>query len=252
MKQLIAAATVALALGIAGGAPAAESIRVYGPGGPAPAMKEAAAAFEKKTGTAVQVTAGPTDQWIEKANQDADIVFSGSENMMTAFIKAMKGQIVASTVEPLFIRPSTILVRKGNPKAIAGIRDLTKPGMKVLVVEGAGQVGMWEDVAGRTGDLGLLAGFRRNIVKVAGNSGEARKIWTEQAEIDAWLIWNHWQVANKELADAVEVEPELRIWRPSDLSLTKRGADKPQARDFVAFLKSSEGRAIFKKWGWNS
>lgn len=35
-------------------------LRVYGPGGPAPAMKEAAKAFEQKTGTPVVVTAGPT------------------------------------------------------------------------------------------------------------------------------------------------------------------------------------------------
>lgn len=251
MKRLITAIFAGLALGLIGSAHAAETLRVYGPGGPAPAMKEAAAAYEKKTGTTVQVTAGPTGEWIDKARQDADIVFSGSENMMTGFIKAMDGQIVPSTVEPLFIRPSTILVRKGNPKKISGIRDLIKPGMKVLVVEGAGQIGMWEDVVGRTGDIGLLAGFRRNIVQVTGNSGEARQIWIDRPEVDAWLIWNHWQIANKELADAVNVEPELRIWRPSDVSLTKRGHDKPQAVAFIAFLKSSEGRAIFKKWGWS-
>ena len=35
-------------------------LRVYGPGGSAPAMKEAAKAFEQKTGTPVVVTAGPT------------------------------------------------------------------------------------------------------------------------------------------------------------------------------------------------
>lgn len=252
MKQLMAAILVGLVLGLIGSAHAAETIHVYGPGGPAPAMKEAAAIYEKKTGTTIQITAGPTGEWIEKARLDADIVFSGSENMMTGFITAMNGQIISSTVEPLFIRPSTILVRKGNPKGISGIRDLIKPGMKVLVVEGAGQVGMWEDVVGRTGDLSLLAGFRRNVAHVAGSSAEARKIWMDQAEIDAWLIWNHWQVANSTLADAVDVEPELRIWRPSDVSLTKRGYGKPQALAFIAFLKSPEGRAIFKKWGWSS
>ncbi len=232
-------------------ASADERINVYGPGGPAPAMKEAAAKFEKETGNPVNVIAGPTGQWIAQAKKDADIVFSGSENMMTGFIKALEGRIVESTVEPLFIRPSTILVRKGNPKKISGIRDLAKPGAKVLVVEGAGQVGLWEDVAGRTGDLSLLSGFRRNIVEVAANSGDARKVWVDHPEIDAWLIWNHWQVANRDLADQVEVEPELRIWRPSDVSLTKTGRDKHAVQDFVAFLKSSEGRAIFEKWGWS-
>ncbi len=99
MKQLITAMFAGLALGLIGSAHAGETIHLYGPGGPAPAMKEAAAAYEKKTGTPVQVTAGPTGEWIDKAKQDADIVFSGSENMMTGFIKAMNGQIVLSTIE---------------------------------------------------------------------------------------------------------------------------------------------------------
>lgn len=124
--------------------------------------------------------------------------------------------------------------------------------MKVLVVEGAGQIGMWEDVVGRTGDLGLLAGFRRNIAAVAGSSAEARQIWIDRTEVDAWLIWTHWQIANERLADAVNVEPDLRIWRPSDLSLTKRGSSKTEARAFIEFLKGPDGRAIFAKWGWSS
>jgi len=60
--HLIAIACVALS---ASGAYAQTTLHVYGPGGPAPAMKEAAAAFEKKTGTQVVVTAGPTGTWLD-------------------------------------------------------------------------------------------------------------------------------------------------------------------------------------------
>lgn len=61
---------------------------------------------------------------------------------MTDFIGAMQGQLVESTIEPLYLRPAAILVRRGNPKRIRGFRDLLKPGMRVMVVSGAGQVGM--------------------------------------------------------------------------------------------------------------
>ena len=50
---------------------AAETLRVYGAGGPAPAMKEAAAVFGKAHGIEVQVTAGPTPQWIDHAKSGA-------------------------------------------------------------------------------------------------------------------------------------------------------------------------------------
>jgi accessory colonization factor AcfC len=228
----------------------AETLRIYGPGGPAPAVKELAKAFAKEKGIEVVVTAGPTPAWLEQAKGDAHLIFSGSENMMSSFITAFAGQIDESTVEPLYLRPSAILVRKGNPKSIKGLRDLTKPGMKIMVTEGAGQVGMWEDAAGRSGDIGLLKGFRGNIVAFAPNSGMARKRWGEQADIDAWLIWTHWQINDSAVADMVAVEPELTIWRATDIAVTARGHETKAAAQFVAYLKSDLGEQVFKRQGW--
>lgn len=229
---------------------AAEPVKVYGPGGPAPAMKELAAVFTRARGVPVEIVAGPTNTWLAQAKTDAHLVFSGAENMMTGFIAAFDGQLKSSSVEPLYVRPATLLVRKGNPKGIKGLRDATKPGVKVIVTEGAGQVGMWEDVAGRTGEIALLKGFRANIVEVAANSALARKSWVEKPEIDAWLIWNHWQIANPDIADQVPLEPELTIWRATSIALTDRGARSPDTMAFAAFLTSAEGAAVFKKWGW--
>lgn len=229
---------------------AADIVRVYGPGGPAPAMKEAAEAFRERTGIRVEVTAGPTDQWIRKAREDADLVFSGSENMMTSFIRTMGGAILEGTVRPIYIRPATILVRPGNPKQLAGFRDLMKPGIRVMVVEGAGQIGLWEDVAGRLGDINAIRMLRSNIVEFAKNSGEAKERWTNDPSVDAWLIYNIWEIANPAIADPVEIEPELRIWRDCGIALTRRGSAKAAAKNFAAFLESAAGRTIFEKWGW--
>ena len=232
-------------------AQAQAALNVYGPGGPAPAMKEAAKAFSATRKIDVNVTAGPLPKWIDKAKSDADIVYSGSENMMGAFAKALPGAFDLSQAEPLYLRPVAILVRPGNPKGIRGFRDLLKPGMKVLTVAGAGQVGLWEDVAGRTGDIGLVRAFRKNMVlPEAVNSGAAKAQWTQQTDIDAWLIWNIWQVSNPDLADVVSVEPEFRIYRDAGVVLTKRAGENADAKAFVDFLKSDEGRKIFAKWGW--
>nr|MDX8317363.1 hypothetical protein [Agrobacterium rosae] len=64
LKSII---TGAVMLGATTAPTLAADIHVYGPGGPLPAMKEAAAAFEKSSGNTVIVTAGPTPQWIGKA-----------------------------------------------------------------------------------------------------------------------------------------------------------------------------------------
>ena len=231
---------------------AAQTLNVYGPGGPAPAMKEAAKSFGAMHKVEVNVTAGPTPQWADKAKQDADVVFSGAENMMSDFAKALPGAFDLKEAEPLYLRPVAILVRPGNPKHIQGFRDLLTPGIKVMAVAGAGQTGLWEDVAGRTGEIALVRAFRKNLLlPEAPNSAEARQRWTQQPDIDAWLIWNIWQVSNPDLAQLVEMDEPFRIYRDVGIVVTRRGAAEPQAKAFVDYLKSSAGQAIFEKWGWN-
>lgn len=225
-------------------------LHVYGPGGPAPAMKEAAKAFEQKTGTPVLVTAGPTAEWLEQAKRDADLIYSGSETMMTDIAQAMEAQIDDARVEPLYLRPFSILVRPGNPKHIKGLRDLFRPGQRVLVVNGAGQNGVWEDAAGRQGDIESVRALRKNIVKYAKNSALAKQAWIDDPSLDAWLIWNIWQVANPTLADVVPIEKNYVIYRDTGIVATKQGEQSPAAKQFIRFLKSSDGAAIFQKWGW--
>jgi accessory colonization factor AcfC len=99
---------------------AQEVVRAYGPGGPLPAMKEAAEVFSKAQGVRVEVTGGPADAWLAKARANADVIFSGSDYMMTDFVKAMDGRIDESTIVSLYLRPSAILVRPGNSCSTSG------------------------------------------------------------------------------------------------------------------------------------
>lgn len=154
---------------------------------------------------------------------------------MSDFITAIP-DIDAASVQPLYLRPATILVRPGNPNHISGLADLLKPGHRILVVNGAGQQGLWEDVAGRLGDIGSVRALRSNIVKVAGNSAQAKQVWTEDTSIDAWLIWSIWQVANSKLADQVAIEPQYAIYRDTGIALTKRGHDHPRQKSLPTSL----------------
>lgn len=247
--KTVTAMLIALSLGVPTATTAAP-VHVYGPGGPAPAIKEAAAAYRAQTGTEVRVVAGPTGEWLADAKRDADVVYSGSEAMMTDFVKAMEGGIQEKTIQPLYLRASNILVRPGNPRRIRGLRDMLRPGVRVLVVQGAGQTGMWEDMAGRTGDIRMVRALRSNIVEFATTSADAKKAWTEDRSLDAWIIWGIWQKANPTLADAVTVEEPYRIYRDTGVGLTTRGLGNPDARRFKDFLASPAGARIFAKWGW--
>lgn len=128
--------------------------------------------------------------------------------------------------------------------------DLLKPGHRILVVNGAGQNGLWEDIAGRLGSIADVRALRSNIAAVAENSAQAKKAWTSDQTLDAWIIWNIWQREAPELADLVEVEPGYRIYRDTGIAATELGKRNPLSAEFVEFLQAKEGAAIFAKWGW--
>lgn len=64
-------------------------------------MQEAAKVFGAANNVMVNVVAGPTAQWLDKAKQDADVVFSGAENMMSDFAKALPGAFELADAQPL-------------------------------------------------------------------------------------------------------------------------------------------------------
>lgn len=252
-RVTLAAITTAFLIPTTGVAAEHATLHVYGPGGPAPVFKELARAYAASHQISIEVVAGPTQTWVESAKGNADIVFSGAENMMSDFARSLPGMFDLNHAEPLYLRPTAILVRRGNPKNIRGFEDLLKPGIKVLTVAGAGQTGLWEDVAGRTGNIEKLKAFRRNLMfPEAANSADARDQWTKNTDIDAWLIWNIWHTANPDLAELVQVEEPYRIYRSASIVLTSAGMKSADAQAFYDYVKSEEGRKVFSKWGWKT
>lgn len=247
-------AVVASASPPAAAQPAAP-IRLFGPGGPAPAMRAVAEAFQAAHGVPVEVTSGPTPGWTGRVAAEADIVFSGAEYMMDGFVAQFAETLLPATRATLYLRPSALLVRPGNPRRIAGVRDLlSRPPAeaRILATGGAGQVALWEDVAGRTGEIALVRAMRERIVLVAPNTGTAQQEWRGKPDAyDVWLVWNHWQIAAPEHADLVEMEEPFRIWRATGAVLSQRGAAREEVRRFAAFLAGAEGARIFHGFGWS-
>lgn len=223
---------------------------MYGPSGPSPAINEAAVTFAARFGLPIEVRSGPTEQWIQRAAQDADLVYSSAEFMMSAFLRAEKLRLDADSVTGLYIRPSVILVRPTNPKGVSDFPDLLKRGIRVMVVEGSGQTGLWEDMAGKLGDVNTLRKLRANIVYFAPTSDDAMKAWKEREDIDAWITWNIWHMPVRDRAKLIPVSRDFRVYRQSSIAMTERGKAKPGARQFTDFLTSADGARIFESWGW--
>ena len=222
-------------------------IRVYGPGGPLGPIKEAAEHFSAGTGIKVEVTAGPEANWISQAKQDADIIFGGSEYMLQDFIFNYPEMIDTKSRTELYPRAAGILVRKGNPKKIESLEDLTKNGVKILDVNGAGQLGLWEDLAGRKG---LIEGISQNINLSVKSSAEAIERWKSNSSLDAWITYESWHYRLKDVTDLVELPEEDKLYRGTPIALTKITDQKKEAQQFIDYLRTEESHQIFQKWGW--
>jgi accessory colonization factor AcfC len=226
-------------------------VKLYGAGGPHTAFLKVAALWEEKTGNKVEVIAGPESRWSASAQADADIIWGTSELSMTAFLETYK-TFSSNQVEPIYIRPGVIAVKKGNPKNIKGFDDLLKSNIKIIVTEGSGVyntsgTGLWEDIAGRLGKLEDVKKFRRNIVSFSKGSGASFKAFNSM-DADAWITWPNWPVTKSDVLEMVQISPERTIWRDVNMALAP-DADL-QAKAFLKFLITVEAQKLMATEGW--
>lgn len=224
-----------------------DTLYVYGPGGPVAAMEECAKVFSMKNSIPVKVTAGPEAKWIEQAKQNADLVFGGAEYMLTQFIMQHPGLMDSTTRTELYKRGAGILVRPGNPKKITSLKDLTKPGINILEITGAGQLGMWEDLAGKQN---LIGGIQKNIKGAFGNTALAIDAWKSDDKYDAIIIFASWYNRLKDVSELVKIPKEQTVYRGTPIAITAITNQEKDAQQFIQFLLSDQGHSIFQKWGW--
>lgn len=166
---------------------AEDSVRVFCSEGPSFPVHQAATEFARKHGVKVVVTDGPPSDWLDQASREADLVFASAGFMMSQFLASPELQLEPDSVTPLYMRPSALLVRPGNPQHITDFPDVLKPGVRIMVVCGSGQTGLWEDMAGREGQTEVVEKFLRNVVVFAPTSTQAVRFWKERTDIDVWV-----------------------------------------------------------------
>ena len=225
----------------------AATLNVYGPGGPLGPMQECAALFSQMKGVTVNVTAGPEPRWIDKALQDADLVFGGGEYVLTDFALKHPGFLDNSSRTSLYIRASGVLVRKGNPKNIQSLKDLAKNGINILDVNGAGQVSLWEDLAGVRG---LLPAMQNNITVSVTDSAEAIELWKSQSIFDAWITYESWYYRLKDVTELVKLPESEKLYRGTPIAVTSISSNRSLALEFIEYLKSEPAHAVFLYCCW--
>jgi accessory colonization factor AcfC len=214
-----------------------EKLLAVGPGGPYEAMKEAAEAFSRLKGVAVKVVKGPPEKWFE---QQADLIYGGAPNMLEDFMAAHPQAIEPGSLGNVYKRQIGIIVRKGNPKRIKELADLGRESIKVLDVRLETMGEFQNTVANRT----------EHIYRSVNTGEQGKEAWQSLPELDAWITYKSWHVVLSGETEFIPLTSVSGSLRPTPMAITTWSKKKNLARDFILFLKSEVGHAIFQRRGW--
>ena len=201
-----------------------------------PAMEELARLYLEQTGHRVELDYGDSGSNMIKAEAtrkgDLYVAHDPFHGAMDRRGLSVEGWTVA-TLQPV------IAVAKGNPKKIGGLKDLARPGIRIILTDANySTVGHINEVMFRR--TGLKAEIEKNVVTRTKMGGEAANA-VILGHADATIVWNAVAHLRAKDLDAVPVEPPYRPDPSVDAvtSATFGPIDMSTVRVTVDLLKSS-------------
>jgi molybdate transport system substrate-binding protein len=213
------------------------------------ALDPVAQAFTKKTGIKVVYSYLCSAMVLSsmQLTESRDIMIPGSQHYMDIAIK--KGIVDPDTVAETGYMIPVIVVPKGNPKNITKIEDLTRPGLRVGVGEPeALAVGRLTEKMLK--NLGIYDQVMENVV-LTGGSASKLIIPLAMGNLDAEINWKAVSVLFKDKVDTIYIEPAKLMYSVAPIGMTRYTKKKDMAQEYLNFVSSKEGLAIFSKHGFD-
>jgi molybdate transport system substrate-binding protein len=249
--MLLVAVALCLVMASGGEGSAAESkpaVMVFAGSASQPPLEEAARMFEEQTGIRIVLQFGGSGAMLSqiRLTGQGDLYIPGSPDYLE---KAVELQLVEGEAVILAYLVPAIIVPKGNPKRINGLDDLARTDLRVGIADPDGVcVGLY---AVEILDANrLMARVRPNLHGMVESCAKVASM-VPLGTADAVLGWREFAAWNPDAMEAVLLAPE-QVPRLAYVPAIKvRGTRNPQgAEEFVRFLRSPAGQALFEKWGY--
>ncbi|HPD16108.1 MAG TPA: molybdate ABC transporter substrate-binding protein [Planctomycetota bacterium] len=214
-----------------------------------PATEEAAKVFEEKTGCQMRLYFGGSGAMLSqmKLARRGDLYFPGSSDFMEL---AKREKLVVPETEQIvvYLIPA-INVPADNPKKIEKLEDLGKPGVRVGIARPDSVcVGLYAvEVLTYNKVVDLV---KPRIVTNTESCEKTAQI-VALGTVDAVLGWRVFQYWNPEKIKTILLEP-AQVPRIGYIPIAQSVFCKqPEvAKAFVDFLRSEDGKAVFRKWNY--
>jgi len=226
---------------------AGKSIELFVGSASKPATEEAAEAFKAKTGCDVLLHFGGSGKMLSdmKLGKRGDLYFPGSSDFMEL---AKREKLVDADTEKVivYLLPA-INVPAANPKRIEKLADLAKPGIRLGIARPdtvcvglyAVEVLIHNKLAGKV---------RPNIVTHAESCAKTAQL-AALGTVDAilgWRVFHYWQ---PEKIKTIMLEPgQIPRIGYIPIAISTFSKQPELAQQFIDFLLSNDGKAIYSKW----
>ncbi|PKL70911.1 MAG: molybdate ABC transporter substrate-binding protein [Methanomicrobiales archaeon HGW-Methanomicrobiales-1] len=221
-----------------------ESILVFAGAGLKAPLEEIGPLFTKKSGITVQYNYGGAGTLVSQMNltKKGDVFIPGS----TVEFQTAKDQGLVTTNQLIAYHVPVIAVQKGNPKKIASLRDFTQPGLKVALGDTNATA------IGKAGTkmfkkLNITAAVEKNVVTRTPTINELTTIMN-LGQADAAILTL--DQIDPEKVDAIPIPLSDNTVLITPVGATKFTKNLDAANQFVSFVASDEGKAIFVKHGF--
>lgn len=251
LRRSRGACVALLFIAVAAGAPvrAADqgtaSVAVFGAASLTAAFKHVAAAFESShpgTTVALGFAGSPTLVQQIREGAPADVFASADEANMQKLVDA---GLVAGTPQIFAQNLLQIVVGKGNPKHIAGLADLTKPGLIVVLCGETVPAGRYALEAFKQAGVTPPAGSRELDVRAV-----VTKVGLGEA--DAGIVYVTDVRAARATVEGVGLPTAHNVTARYPIAALRDATHPESARAFIDFVLSDPGKKILGDFGFLS
>jgi molybdate transport system substrate-binding protein len=217
---------------------------VYAGAGLKAPLDEISPLFTEKTGIAVQYNYGGAGTLVSQMNltKKGDVFMPGS----TVEFKTAKSQGLVNQSTLVAYHVPVIAVQKGNPKNIKTLADFAQPGLKVALGD-ANATAIGKAGAKMFAALNISAAVEKNVVSRTPTINELTVIMqTGQADA-AILTLDQYDAKTMDMI-TIPVSQNVVLITPIGATTFSKNTDA--ANQFVSFVASDDGKAIFAKHGF--
>jgi len=230
-------------------APDKPELLIFCGAGIRPPVAEAVTTFSKQNGAKAVTDYAGSEVLLSKIRlgQHGDVYIPGDKHYIDQ--AAEQGMIVAREKVCYFV--PTVLVQKGNPKGVKGLRDLIQPGLKLGLGDSrACAIGRksraifeknripWQQV-----EKGLR--YQSLTVNELG-------IQIQSQSLDAVIVWDAIAAYYAKVGEQVPIPVEQNIVSTVEAGVLKFTKHRDLAEKFIQFLASDSGERVFKKHNYRT